>query len=1046
MKTSSFTVIVSSIALAIVGCALIPLLPVKLAPSQRLPSLTVSFAMPGNSARTVEGEVTSRLESILARVSGVKDIDSRSSTGAGSVTISLDRHADIENTRFEVSAFVRQAWNDMPDGVTYPEITLQAAQTDGERPFMTLTLNAPGSPSEIQAYAEENLKPLLSQIDGVSKVNLSGGQPMQWRLRCDIDRLNALGLTPADIQRAISEHHSSEFLGIASIQESDGKQWLRLSMQSAGSWGGFSPQEIALRTPSGKAVSLDKLVTVTHEEATPAGYFRINGLNSVYVNISSDEFANQLDLAKEIKAALKAFEHSMPQGYMIETVYDATEEISSELDKIYFRTALTVLILLLFVGIVSLSLRYVLLISIGLAINLAVAVVFYYLSGIEIQLYSLAGITISLNLVIDNLIVMADHYTRRRNLGAFTAILAATLTTIGALSIVFFMDERTRLSLQDFVNVVIINLAVSLAVALFLVPALVVRLGIHHKRSDGKLMRRRRLFALRLSKIYDRCVRFIVKRRALFIIAAVLAFGLPVFLIPEKIDGESYFAGKYNEIFDTQVFREKIKPVINVALGGTLRLFVEKVYNGTYWDREPGEPVLSINATLPNGATLVQMNTLVKKMEQYLGSFPQIRQYQTLIMSPRRASINVMFEKEHQRNGFPYRLKSEVVSKALTLGGGSWSVYGLEDQGFNNDVRETAGSFGVQLSGYDYDELSNWAYRMRDTLLTHRRIQSVTVASQFSYWKDDYTEYHLAIDHDKLAMHGITAIDLYSAIAPAIGRDISCGLVMTGDRAENVILYSVQGDEYDIFTLMHQPFTVGNHTFNLSDIGSIEKRQAPQDIIKKNQEYLLCLQYDYIGSRTQGDALLKKDLATINSLMPVGYRAEAKNYQWSRGDNSSKYWLLALVIAIIFFTTAILFNSLSRPFAIILIIPVSFIGVFSIFYLMKLNFDQGGFASFILLAGITVNAAIYLLNEYNSLRRQYAHQSARKLYIRALRIKIVPILLTVLSTLLGFIPFIIGETKESFWFPLAIGTMGGLAMSLVALLFIFPIFVLPKEK
>lgn len=86
----------------------------------------------------------------------------------------------------------------------------------------------------------------------------------------------------------------------------------------------------------------------------------------------------------------------------------------------------------------------------------------------DIQLYSLAGITISLNLVIDNTIVMTDHILHRRNLKAFMSILAATLTTIGALAIIFFMDERVRLNLQDFAAVVIINLAVSLFVALFL--------------------------------------------------------------------------------------------------------------------------------------------------------------------------------------------------------------------------------------------------------------------------------------------------------------------------------------------------------------------------------------------------------------------------------------------------------------------------------------------------------------------------------------------------------------------------------------------------
>lgn len=1042
---NSFSVIVSFIALAIAGCALIPLLPVKLAPSQTLPSLTVSFSMPDNSARTVEAEVTSRLESVLARVGGVKGIDSKSYNGGGRVSINLDRHADMESVRFEVSALVRQVWSDMPEGVSYPSISLRQVEKEGGRPFMTLTLNAPANASDIQAFGEEHLKPMLSQIEGVSKVELSGAQQKEWQLHYDIDRLAVIGITPSDIRKAINEHYGSEFLGIGLVSGDGGDEWLRLRMLTKPTSDTFLPQEISLKTSSGQNITLDKIVSVSHVEAKPTGYFRINGLNSIYVNITSEDGANQIKLAEDVKAKLKTFGDSMPRGYMIKTVYDATEEISSELDKIYFRTGLTVLILLLFVGLVSLNFRYVLLIAIGLAINLAVAVVFYYLTGIEIQLYSLAGITISLNLIIDNLIVMADHYTHRHNRKAFTAILAATLTTIGALSVVFFMDERTRLSLQDFVTVVIVNLAVSLAVALLLVPALVDKLGIRRSRSTGRFVHLRRRVSLFLSRIYERCVGFTVRFRVVFIIIAILAFGLPVFMIPDKIEGDSRLSEIYNKIFGSYVYKEKIKPVSDAVLGGTLRLFVEKVFNGSYWDREPGEPVLSINATLPNGATLDQMNTLVKKMELYLSGFPEIRQFQTSVTGARRASITVMFKKEHQNDGFPYRLKGEVVAKALTLGGGSWSVYGLEDQGFSNDVRENAGSYRVKLTGYNYDDLSDWAYRMRDTLLTHRRIKEVSIASEFSYWKDDYSEFHLVIDPDMLARHGISASQLFAAIQPTFGREINCGQVATGKNLESIKLYSIQGDKYDIFNLMNQPFVIDGRTFKLSDMASLEKREAPQDIVKKNQEYVLCLQYEYIGSNVQGDRVLEKDLETINSLMPVGYKAVSEKQEWKSKDESGKYWLLLLVMAIIFFTTSILFNSLRQPFAIILIIPVSFIGVFSVFYLLRLNFDQGGFASFILLAGITVNAAIYLLNEYNSLQRQYPFISPLKVYIKSFRVKIVPIMLTVISTILGFIPFIIGETRESFWYPLAIGTMGGLVMSIVALLVVFPIFVLPRK-
>ncbi|MCM1111016.1 MAG: efflux RND transporter permease subunit [Clostridium sp.] len=1048
MKSSSFSVIVVFIALSILGCALVPLLPVRLAPSNALPSLTVSYQMAGGSARTVEQEITSRLESVMARVGGVRDIDSRSWNGGGSVTIGLDRHADIDNVRFEVSTLVRQVWPQMPEGAGYPVISLRQADNSASRPFMTLTLNAPANPAEIQAFGEENLKPLLARIPGVAKVELRGAQPMEWRLYYDVDRLSALGLDPADILSAVREHYSAEFLGIAPTGEESGDRWLRVTMKTDGTTDSFSPAEITVRTANGDPVPLDKLVEARRVEADPTGYFRINGLNSIYVNITAAEDANQLDVASRVRRTLDRFSGSMPPGYMTDTAYDATEQIDDELSKIYFRTGLTVLILLVFVGLVTLNLRYVLLITIGLAVNLAVAVLFYYFFAVEIQLYSLAGITISLNLVIDNLIVMTDHYVRRRNLRVFTAILAATLTTIGALSVVFFMDERTRLSLQDFVAVVVINLCVSLAVALFLVPALIERLGIRRRSGrGGRLVHLRRRLAVVLSRAYGATVRFVVRHRTAVVILVVLAFGTPVFMLPEKIEGEGWFARNYNATFGSARYRENIKPIVDASLGGALRLFVDKVYSGSYWGREPGEPVLSVNATLPNGATLDQMNALITKMESYLAGFPEIRQFQTSVNGPRRASITIFFEKEFQHNGFPYSLKSQIISKALTLGGGSWSVYGLEDQGFNNDVRESAGSYRVRLSGYNYDDLYDWALRMRDTLLTHRRIREVTVSSEFSYWKDDYSEFHLVVDRDKLAKTGIDATQLFNAIEPTFGRGLAAGTVAGPDCSERIKLHSRQGELYDIFALMHQPFTTSSgRTFKLTDIGTIERRQSPQDIVKKNQEYILCLQYEYVGSSKQGDRVLDADLETINRLMPVGYRAVREGYNWRPADEAAKYWLLLLVVGIIFFISSILFNSLRQPFAIIFMIPVSFIGVFLIFYLLEFKFDQGGFASFILLAGITVNAAIYILNEYNTLRRQYPRVALRRLYIRAFRAKIVPILLTVLSTILGFIPFMVGVEKESFWFPLAVGTIGGLAMSMIALLFVFPVFVLPRRR
>ena len=141
---------------------------------------------------------------------------------------------------------------------------------------------------------------------------------------------------------------------------------------------------------------------------------------------------------------------------------------------------------------------------------------------------------------------------------------------------------------------------------------------------------------------------------------------------------------------------------------------------------------------------------------------------------------------------------------------------------------------------------------------------------------------------------------------------------------------------------------------------------------------------------------------------------------------------------------SILFESLKQPFIILSVIPISFIGVFLTFYLFDFNFDQGGLASFVLLSGITVNASIFIINGFNKLRKTFPEKDSILLYIEAFKQKIFPILLTVVSTILGFIPFVKDGQNEVFWFALGVGTIGGLIFSLVGILFYLPVFTLKK--
>ncbi len=153
------------------------------------------------------------------------------------------------------------------------------------------------------------------------------------------------------------------------------------------------------------------------------------------------------------------------------------------------------------------------------------------------------------------------------------------------------------------------------------------------------------------------------------------------------------------------------------------------------------------------------------------------------------------------------------------------------------------------------------------------------------------------------------------------------------------------------------------------------------------------LNYNFIGPGPLPEKVQEREIEAINQVLPLGYKAQKTERNWWSWDKNDKkqYGLLLLIILIIYFVTAILFESLLKPLAVISLIPISFIGVFLTFYLFDFNFDQGGFASFILLSGLVVNAAIYIINDFNNLVRGKSKSYSIETYLKAFNNKIVAI-------------------------------------------------------
>jgi len=1034
---SAFSVIVVFVALMIMGLSVIPLLNVRLEPSRTLPSMQVSYTWSEASARVIEQEVTSVLEGLFSGIRGLAGLESVSYRGHGTITLRFKKNVNLDAVRFEVATLIRQAYPQLPEEVSYPEISVSTAGKN-IRPILTYNLSAGASPYYIQKYASEKIAPALSNVRGVSSVNIYGAMPWEWEIVFNAVKLADFHLTSADIVTAVNTWFRREVIGTGTFIL-PGRNYrnkvtlvLRTDIPSGMLW-----SEIPVRKIGNRIIYLTDIATVTYKEKPPSAYYRINGLNTINIVVFPIEGVNTIRLSEKIREEMDNLRETFPAGYSVRLSYDSTEYLSGEIHKIIIRTFLSLLILLLFVFLISRRFNYLLLITVSLVANLVIAFIFYYLLKVEIHLYSLAGITVSFGIIIDNTIVMIDHLRHHHNKKVFLAILAATMTTIGALSILFFLREEQQINLIDFAKVIIINLSVSLFIALFFIPALFEKIRIRSLRGKRFFRRIRRINRLTLG--YKRLILTGRRFRWIFILLLILGFGLPVYWLPDEIKKDSLWATFYNKTFGSSFYQQQLAPIAEKVLGGTLRLFTENVFERSFYST-PKRTVLYVRGSMPEGSTVRQLDEAIRKMENYISKYDEVEMFQTRITGYRNGSIAIYFKSAYENGTFPYILKGELTAKAINLGGLDWSIYGV-GRGFSNALYAGYKNSHILLDGYNYDQLYSYAELLRKNLLKNPRIQEVDITGPGNYWQtSNVHEYYIRFNPEAFGMYNVTIDDFYRFLLDQTAR-IPLPPVYNREELQQVVMVSDKAGKYNVWDLKNNPVMIGDRMVKLQSIASIEKRNTGNDIYKYDQQYRLDVAYDFIGPGTLGNRVMKEKIKEINAILPLGFQASQRSWGYWNKKDKKQYYLLILVIVIIYFICTILLESFTQPLAIISMVPVSFIGIFLTFYLFDFNFDQGGFASFVFLAGIVVNSGLYIVNDYNNFCRDHHTAANLRLYLKAYNHKIIPVILTIFSTVLGLVPFIVSGQNEVFWFAFAVGTIGGLLFSFIAIWIYLPLFM-----
>jgi multidrug efflux pump subunit AcrB len=1043
---NSFSINIIFLLLSIIGLALVSRLPVQLQPQSQGDAVHVSFYWHGMGAEVIEREVTSPIEGTLSALRGVQDVSSQSYKNRGEVTLVFKKGTDMDAARFEVSSLMRSIHSRLPEGVQLPQVSYSGEGGDDDPLLMVYTINGEGSSYSLQEYVSRYVVPRISNLEDISSANVTGATPLEWELRYDKDQLQLYGVSVYDLQKAIKEHLARNELGQSSIRRGNKEETIHLTFSSNASdtlqW-----DEVVVSKSGNRIVRLTDLATPMLKETEPYSYFRVNGLNTVYLVINSAKGANQMALATEVKAVIDDLKHGFPQNFSMLVNYDASEHIKTEVQKITSRALLAIVILLLFVLLISRRWRYLLIIALSLVANLCIAVIFYYMLGIEIHLYSLAGITVSLGMIIDNTIVMADHLRHTGNRKAFLAILAATLTTMGAMIVIFFLKEEQRLNLMDFAIVMLVNLSVSLAVALFFVPALLHQLPIKASRKKSFFRRKRRV--VKATKRYKRFLNFGIRWRWAFILLFIWGFGFPVFFLPDKIEIKedeelTWYEKFYNKSLGNQDYVSTVKPWINKILGGSWYYF-SNYFSSQNFNWDDSRTRLWARGSMPDGSTIHQMNDVFIGIENFLAGFEEVDMFTSNIYSIDQSSIEISFKPEFENGAFPHQLKNELIRQANTTGSADFSIYGV-GQGFSNASYDGMRNNRLMLKGYNYDLLLQQADRIKDTLLTNPRIQEVIIQTGASWRGKPRYEFVMGLNRDKLEETGSSMRNMYANLLFVTPNDLNAGYIPGKDGMVSVTLREAHKNQTSVWNMENSMLASGQASYRLKDVGGL-KRERTGDVIRKhNQEYELNVEYDFIGPYELNRRVREKYVEQVRDELPMGFSIhDASGWGGWNQEEKTQYWLLLLVLAVIFVMCSILFESVLQPLAVISTIPISFIGLFVTFALFKINFDQGGYAAMILLCGLTVNAALYIINDYNNLKKRNNHQPKMQLFIKAYNHKIIPIILTTLSTIMGLLPFLLAGKDEGFWFSLAAGATGGLIFSLVAVVVWLPMILVRKR-
>ena len=1014
---SKFSIKVIFFTISLIGILSIPYLGYKLVPDTVYPSLSVKIGWPNTTQETIESEVTSKLEGMFYTIPNIRKIYSRTYNNYAELFLNYDKNVDIDKERFIVSKIIRQVYSILPENVIYPTISSQR-HDNNDITLVSYSITSDLDYINLLNFIDNTLLPKINSIKGVKDVQFQGISDNHYQVTFDIDKVLNLGIALQEIKDRLEETLRLEYIG----KVYDKNEELDIIINDIK--GIEELREIPIYNNNGRIIKLSDIATVINVFDNRVGTFRINGNNAISFFVTADATENQIILANEIKGIISNIERDY-KSIELHLLSDSSSFIKKELIDAGYRSLLSLIILIVLSIFTYRNINYLKYLFLALFTTILMSILVFNLLNIDIHIYSLMAIAISIGFVIDNSIIVIDHFLKKNDHSIILVLVAATITTTIPLLLIILLKNENQIDLIDFSKSFVIVLVNSLLVSYFLVPALIDRKKMQLSITNINKIK----FLIKQNNFYSEVICFLKKRRtSLFLIIALL-FGFPIFLLPDNIEGDHAVVRLYNSTLGSDKYKEDIKINVDKYLGGTLRLIVESSSDGNEVE-VPKRLRLIVRIFAPFGSTKEYLNEICSILEDRLSLNLDngVDYFQTEIHDERNGEISVFIDKGLETTNLPYRIKGFLEKQVISIGGADFLVSGV-GRPFGTGIANTVDS-NIIIKGYDYIQLHNYALEISKYLENNTRIDKVILAPEPSWLFNEHSKYVVNSN-----------LDTYQHIYNKY-KESNVGYIKDKGNKKVSVNASFGGKDNSFYSFLNDRIEQNKNYSRLKYDVDVALKETPDYIAKEAQEFQLVLQYSFNGTPKHNKLVREEVITYYKKKLAPGFSI-FDNEKWTFLDDS--YYLVFTIIVslfLIFSILSILLESFKQSLAIIFMIPVTLIGVFYFLDKMEVSFSQGVYSGLLLLVGLLINSAIFITAEYNSINKNITPVKA---YIKAVNNKIIPIILTIITTISGLAPYLILSKKNTFWFPFATTISIGLIFSFLAVIFILPAYIIKKN-